>query len=173
MELVKQRTFSPSQNNVAPSRSKSLSILNILSNFDTKIIKSNYLALNHYEYLRKEKNLFTKTFSQKKSFVALLNVRGTLTYTSNFMGDSRLKNVPLVCLTETQLSSTTVLRDVSSLYEIIRNDDQFDKFKSLAVLYSKHIFKCLKQDNFDGVIYIKFSTTLCNLSNFSMLVVYI
>ena len=70
------------------------------------------------------------TFSQKKSFVALLNVREMLTNTSNFMGDSRIKNVPLVCLTETQLSSTTVLRDVSSLYQIVRNDDQFDKFKS-------------------------------------------
>ena len=90
------------------------------------------------------------------------------------MEDSRLINVPLVCLTETQLSSTTVLRDVSSTYEIGRNDDQFDKFKSLAVLYNKHNFKCLEQENFDGVIYIKFSTNPCNLSNFnfSMLVVY-
>ena len=54
------------------------------SNFDSKIIKPNHLVINHYEYLRKEKNLFTKTFLQKKSFVALLNVRGMLTNISNF-----------------------------------------------------------------------------------------
>ena len=58
------------------------------------------------------------------------------------------------------------LRDVSSAYEIVRNDDQF---KSLAILYNKHKFKCLEQKNFDAVIYIKFSTTLCNICNFSML----
>ena len=36
----------------------------------------------------------------------------------------------LVSLTGTHLSSATVLRDVSPAYEIIRNDDQFDKFKN-------------------------------------------
>ena len=100
LELVKQRTFSPAQIYVA--RSTSLSKLNILSNFDPKIIKPNHLALNHYEYLRKEKNWFITTFSQKKSFVALPNARGMSTNISNLMGDSRLMNVPLVCLTETQ-----------------------------------------------------------------------
>ena len=49
-----------------------------------------------------------------------------LTNISNLMGDSILMNVPLVCLTETQISSTTVLRDISSTDEIVRNDDQFD-----------------------------------------------
>ena len=82
------------------------------------------------------------------------------------MGYSRLLNVPLVYLTETQLS-TTALRDVSSTYKIVRNDNQFE---SWAVLYHKHKFKCLEQENFDGVIYIKFATTLCNQSRFSMLV---
>ena len=100
LELVKQRTFSPAQIYVA--RPTSLSKLNILSNFDPKIIKPNHLALNHYEYLRKEKNWFTTTFSQKKSFVALPNARGMSTNISNLMDDSRLMNVPLVCLTETQ-----------------------------------------------------------------------
>lgn len=69
----------------------------------------------------------------------------------------------LVSLTGTHLSSATVLRDVSFTYEILSKDYQFDKFKSLAVLYSKHNFKCLEQEKFDGVIYIKFSTNLCNL----------
>ena len=102
------------------------------SNFDSKIIKPNHLVLNH---------IITITFLQKKSFVALLNVRGMLTNISNILGDPRLTNVPLVWETESQLSSTTVPRDVSSIYEIVRNDDHFDKFKSLAVLYSKHHFK--------------------------------
>lgn len=94
---------------------------------------------------------------------------GMLTNISDIMGDSRLVNVPLVYLTETQLSSTTVLRDASSTYAMERNDD---KFKTLVVLYDKHSFECLEQENFDGVSKINFSTTLCNLCNFSMLVVY-
>ena len=125
MELVKQRTFSPGQIYVALSQSASLSKSDILSKFDPIIIKLNHLALNHYEYLRKEYNLFTATFSEKKSFVGLLNLREMLTNISNLMGDSILMNVPLVCLTETQISSTTVLRDISSTDEIVRNDDQF------------------------------------------------
>ena len=45
--------------------------------------------------------------------------------------------VALVYLLENQLSSATVPRDVSSTYEIVRNDEQFDKFKNLTVLYNK------------------------------------
>ena len=100
MELVKQRTFSPDEIYVALSRSTLLK-LNMLSNFDPKVIKTNHLALNHYEHLRTKK-LFTTTFSQKKSFVALLHVRGILTNASYLMGDSRFMNAPLTCLTETQ-----------------------------------------------------------------------
>lgn len=96
-------------------------------------------------------------------------VLGMLTNISDIMGDSRLVNVPLVYVTETQLSSTTVLRDGSSTYAMARNDD---KFKSLLVLYDKHSFECLEQENFGSVSKINFSTTLCNLCYFSMLVVY-
>ena len=73
----------------------------MLSNFDPKVIETNHLALNHYEHLRTKK-LFTTTFSQKKSFVALLHVRGMLTNASYLMGDSRFMNAPLTCLNETQ-----------------------------------------------------------------------
>ena len=102
MELVKQRTFSPGQIYVTLSQSTLLSKLNIISNFDPKIVQPNHLALNHYEYLRKENNIFTTTVLQKKSFVALLNVRRMFTNVSNFMRDSKLIDVPLVCLAETQ-----------------------------------------------------------------------
>ena len=80
-------------------------------------------------------------------------------------------NVPIVCLNETQLSSATALTDVSSTDEVVRNDDQFGKFKSLAVLYNKHNFKCLENEDIDGIIHIAFLTTLFNLSNFGMLLV--
>ena len=58
------------------------------------------------------------------------NVRRTWTNISNLMGNSKLMNVPLFCLTETQLPSATVLRDASSTYEIVINDDQFDNIKA-------------------------------------------
>ena len=84
LELIKQRSFSPGQIYVALARSTSLSKLNILSDFDPKIIKPNHLALEHYEYLRKEKDLFTQKSSLKKTFLALLNIRGLVTYILDF-----------------------------------------------------------------------------------------
>ena len=60
-----------------------------LSNFDPKIIGPTHLTLNDYEYLRKEKNLLITTFSQKKSFVVLLNL-------CNFTNIANLMDVPLV-----------------------------------------------------------------------------
>ena len=94
----------------------------------------------------------------------MLIVRGLLPIISNIIGDSRLINLPLACLTETQLLFTIVLRNVSTIYEIIRSDEQFE---SLAVNYNKHNFKCSEQENIDAVIYIKFSTSFCNLSHLS------
>ena len=54
-----------------------------------------------------------------------------------------------------------------------RNDDQFGKFKNLAVLYNKQNFKCLEQESFNGVLYYsKLVTSICNLHDFSMLIIY-
>ena len=118
-----------------------MSKLNILSNFVLKSINPGNLTLSHNEYLRKENNSFITTFSQLKLFAALLNERGLLKNILNLMGHLRLMNVPLVYLTETQLSSITALIDVCSTDEIVRNDDQIE---SLTVLYNKHNFKCLE-----------------------------
>ena len=78
----------------------------MLSDFDPKIINPNHLALEHYEYLRKEKNLFTQRFSLTKTFLARLNMRGLVKNILNFTGDSRLLHVPLICLTESHLLLT-------------------------------------------------------------------
>ena len=77
-------------------------------------------------------------------FQTFQNISDDILNVSDLMDDSEIMNVSLACLTETQLSSTTVLRDISSTYEIVRNDDQIE---SLAVLYSKHNVKCLGQEN--------------------------
>ena len=154
--MIKQRSFSSGQIYVALSRSTSLSKLNILSDFDPKIIKPNHLALEHYEYLRKEKNLFTQRSSLKKSFLALLNIRGLVTNILDFAGDSRLLPLPLICLKESHLLPSSNLSGIPTTYQIIRNDDEIDKFKSIAVLYSKNSFTCLEQENYIVVLYIKF-----------------
>ena len=106
LELIEQRSFSPGQIYVALSRSTSFSKLNMLSDFDPKIINPNHLALEHYEYLRKEKNLFTQRSSLTKTFLARLNMRGLVKNILNFTGDSRLLHVPLICLTESHLLLT-------------------------------------------------------------------
>ena len=48
LEFLKKRSFSAGEIYVVLSRSTSLSKLNILSDFDSKIIKHNHLALEHY-----------------------------------------------------------------------------------------------------------------------------
>ena len=80
--------------------------------------------------------------------------------------------VPLTCLTKTHLLSTIAGNDIPSVHEIVKNDGQFDKFKSLAVLYNIQNFKCLEQESFNDVLYIKLATSICNLIDFSMLIVY-
>ena len=74
LELIKQRSYSSGQIYVAFSRSTSSLKLNRIPDFDPIIIKLNYLALKHYEYLRKEKNLFILTFLFKNPFLAVLNI---------------------------------------------------------------------------------------------------
>ena len=78
--------------------------------------------------------------------------------------------VQVICLTEAYL--LTKVNVLPNAYEIVRNDGQFDKFKRLAVLYSKQNFKCLGRECFNGVLYIKLATSICSLSDFIMLIVY-
>ena len=78
LDLGKQLTFSTGQFYVALSRSTFLSKLNILSDFDPKIIRANQLAIGQHEYLKKEKQLIIKLFFTKKPLVARLNIKGML-----------------------------------------------------------------------------------------------
>ena len=77
-------------------------------------------------------------------------------------------HVPLICLTESHLLPSSNLSGIPTTYQIIRNDDEIDKFKSIAVLYNKRSFTCLDQDNYNPVLYIE----LVSLNQFSMLVLY-
>ena len=124
LKLIKQRLFSPGQIHVAFSRSTSLSKPNILSDFDPKIIKSNHLALEHCECMRKENNLFTQRSSLKKPLLALLNIRGLVTNISDFTGDSRLLHVDLICLTEPHSLPLSNVSGIPITYQIIGNDDE-------------------------------------------------
>ena len=81
-------------------------------------------------------------------------------------------HVPLICLAESHLLPSSNLSGIPTTYQIIRNDDEIDKFKSIAVLYNKNSFTCLEQENYNAVLYIKFAATLISLNQFSMLVFY-
>ena len=90
----------------------------------------------------------------------------------DFTDDSRLLHVPIICLAETHLLSLGNLSGIPFTYQIIRNDDVIDKFKSIAVLYNKNSFNCLEQEHYNAVLYIKFATTLSSLKQFNTLVLY-
>ena len=69
LELLKQRTFSPGQIYIASSCSISLSKFNILSDFDSNVIRTNQLALEHYKYLRKERSSLINISSQRSLYM--------------------------------------------------------------------------------------------------------
>ena len=94
LESIRQRSFSPGQIYVALSRLMSLSKLNIHSDFDPKIIKPNHLALEHYEYLRKKKNLFTQRSSLKKNISCTFNsfMSGAVIIMDWFLYDNGLRH---------------------------------------------------------------------------------
>ena len=81
-------------------------------------------------------------------------------------------HVPLICLTESHLLTSSNPNGIPTTYQIIRNDDKIDKFKSIAVFYDKNSFRCLEQENYNAVLYIKYAATLSSLNQFSMLVLY-
>ena len=110
--------------------------------------------------------------SLKKPFLALLDIRGQVTNILEFIGNSRLLHVPLIFLTESHSLPSSNLSGIPTTYQIIRNDDETDKFKSIAELYNKNNFTCLEQENYNAVFYIKFATALSSLNQFSMLVLY-
>ena len=112
--------------------------------------------MEHYEYLRKERNLFTQRSLLKKPFLALLNIRGLVINILDFPGDSRRLHVSLICLTESHLLLSSNLSGIPTTYQIIRNNDEIDKFKSKVVLYNKNSFTCLEQENYNAALYSKF-----------------
>ena len=75
----------------------------------------------------------------------------------------------LICLTESHLLPSSNLSGIPTTYQIIRNDDEIDKLKRIAVLYNKNSFTCLEQDNYNDVLYIKFATMLSSVNQFIML----
>ena len=75
----------------------------------------------------------------------------------------------LICLTESHLFPSSNLSGIPTTYQIIRNDDEIDKLKRIAVLYNKNSFTCLEQDNYNDVLYIKFATMLSSVNQFIML----
>ena len=81
-------------------------------------------------------------------------------------------HVPLTCFTESHLLPSSNHSAVFTTYQITKNDDEIDKFKSIAVFYNKNSFTCLEQENYNAVLCIKFATTLSSLNQFSMLVLY-
>ena len=64
------------------------------------------------------------------------------------------------------------LSGIPTTCQIIKNDDEINKFKSIAVLYNKNSFTYLEQENYNVVLYVKFATTLSSLNQFGMLVLY-
>ena len=73
----------------------------------------------------------------------------------DFTDDSRLLHVPIICLAETHLLPLSNLSGIPFTYQIIRNDDVIDKFKSIAVSITKRAL----------IVWNKSITMLCFISN--------
>ena len=118
LELVKQITFSPGQIYVALSRSTFLSKLIILSDFDPKIIRATQLAIEQYEYLKKEKHLII-FFFHKEAVCCTVKYKRNVKKHFKFTGDSRLMEVPLICQTKRYLLSAIAVNSIPTALEMI------------------------------------------------------
>ena len=172
--MIKQRSFSAGQTYVALSCSTSLSKLNILSDFDPKIIKPNHLALKHSNiwekkrfYLHKGFHWKTISFTFKYTWISK-NYFGFYWWLKAFACTSYFFN-RVTLLSLLLLLPSSNLSGITTTYQIIRNDDEIEKIKSIAALYDENTFTCLEQENYNAVLYIKFVTTLISLNQFSML----
>ena len=140
-ELVRQRQFNYGQVYVALSRIKALSDLSLVSDINTKGIRTDKLIETEYERLRASQNFDDSSASIiSKSYahnvvITLLNIRSLRKHYPDVRHDSKIVESDIMAFTETRLKDqhgTDDIKNALNEFQIIFQNQSND-FLSLAI----------------------------------------
>ena len=121
---------------VALSRLTSLEGLYITRSVSASAMKANPQAMEEYNRKRLESTLMVdevKEPNSNVSVIVLLNIRSLSKHVLDLKCDQRLKKSDILCLTETQVLTTSTTVAVSELPEFnINHNSCCDRFQSIA-----------------------------------------
>ena len=140
-DLQLQRNFNYGQIYVALSRVTSLEGLYITGSVSAASMKANPQAMEAYNRMRLESALIVDEVKEPNSnvlVIVLLNIRSLSKHVLDLKCDQRIKESDILCLTETQVLTTSTTVAVSELSEFnISHNSCFNRFQSIATCLSQ------------------------------------
>ena len=139
LQLDKQKTSGAGQFYVAVSRAIALTNTSLIGYLRNDPINASASALLEYDRLRRYSNFFSVLENDTTKYLALLNIRGLVNPSDNFLEDINIQSVPVVCLIETHLrnsfnNSQLIIQIKMPDSDIIFSNSS-DNYKSLALVY--------------------------------------
>ena len=175
--LERQKTFNYGQMYVALSRATSLNGLFLLGSLKKNAIKADPRAIQEYDRLRQEASIkpVCSVLTDDSLTVTLLNTRSLIKHAIDIALDKSITDTDLLCLTETQLTSTHDLEDISRILSkfpsILHNICNADKFQSISICASSAI-EVLEQQRFTGFFLVSISKPTLTNCPIRLLVLY-
>lgn len=177
LELKNQRSFNYGQLYVAFSRAKSIHGLMLIGEFDPKFVKSDPRAMGEYLRLRACSSLPTpvccSVVSNISLCVSLLNTRSFRKHCFDIVGDFRLTNSDILCLTETQILPDTVLPQcpITDKFNFHHNINSTDRFQSLAFGVTSDV-QCSNHIKIQGISLFTLKKQSFSSQSFTILLLY-
>ena len=121
------------------SRAIALTNTSLIGYLRNDPINASASALLEYDRLRRYSNFFSVLENDTTKYLALLNIRGLVNPSDNFLEDVNIQSVPVVCLIETHLrnsfnNSQLIIQIKMPDSDIIFSNSS-DNYKSLALVY--------------------------------------
>ena len=131
--LIKQRSFNPGQMYVVLSRVASLDGLFLTGKYNRNVIKADQKATEEYQILRDKypfKPLTCFQLNTDNLIITLLNTRSLIAHSVDISAHPVLLQSDLICLTETQISTSAEERGLQSTLkdfdaQFNNNEDKF------------------------------------------------
>ena len=161
---------------VALSRLTSLEGLYITRSVSASAMKANPQAMEEYNRKRLESTLMVdevKEPNSNVSVIVLLNIRSLSKHVLDLKCDQRLKKSDILCLTETQVLTTSTTVAVSELPEFnIGHNSCYDRFQSIATCLKQSSVHLMCHETMTGASYVEYVKSSFSHRVIKMLVIY-
>ena len=175
-DLHRQGNFNYGQIYVALSRVTSLEGLYITGSVSAAVIKANPQAMEEYNRMRLERALMVDEVKEPNSnvlVIVLLNIRSLSKHVLDLKCDQRLKKSDILCLTETQVLTTSTTVAVSELPEFnIGHNSCYDRFQSIATCLKQSSVHLVCHETMTGASYVEYVKSSFSHRVIKMLVIY-